>query len=1126
MVLLPLLYPDLFQSLGISPPKGILFHGPPGTGKTLAARALAGACTKSSPVPVALFARKGADCLGKFHGEAERTLRLLFEEAKRRAPAIIFLDEIDALAPCRSSRSGGGDQIHASVVSTLLALMDGATDRGGVVVVGATNRPEAIDPALRRPGRFDREVFFPLPGPGQRVEILRALTKKWPESPSEGVLEVMGGGAEGYAGADLQALCSSAVMAAVRRSAPRLLEQLIDDNDDSTTKDNISTANTAKNKRDYLHSMLQGLQVTDDDWKSAMASAPVPSSRREGLAAVAAASIKPIPRHIWPLVACPFVDMLKFVHSTGLPLPAALNKAAKEAMAAVAAIGGSGWETGLVRMLEELGAVEKIAPPFILDEDENNNKNSSSSSSDLVLSDTPHQQEDATTSTTTNYDNNSNNVILNRNFPPSRLLLAGNDELGQESASGAMLKLLEGCQIHTLSLPALLVQGHGDPTAGCAALVGEALRRAEKNMPTVLYLPRIETWAMVSTGGGGRGGGGGYIVQGSSEDDEEADSGIVEEKTPADNDGGNKMKTRRRRRRGNGTAAAGITSPPVQLDNTNGGGGGGGGGGGFKIAPSPLRGLLNLQDRVGTSPTFATTVLSPPLPPPPPSQHRLQQQQLQEEADKKQQEEEEEEEGAMVDKIQPSEPWLVLEALLRQSSTEIPVLIVATCHLGSENLPDCMVSFFSSSSSGDSNKGTTAGNGIVNFAIESEVEERTQWGEAMKAAAAFVTGQLSLKSASLVYNILGAAAAAAAAAAATGEDVAATGEDVAATGEGMEGDRTDSNIDNDEADDTGADKRMKRLQQEEEDAAVKKTNQDLENQLFLGTWLLSQCYNFIKTLGGRLLKDQRCEEATVMRRNKEYSFLDLAEDSYRGKYTTLDGFQQAVQKLVLNIVAAEGVELGTLEPAVEGVNPAVHAACSLQDDIDAKCLILREALDLVCNEGNRRAMMVAHKKADAEMKKMREQEEEEEEEQQQEEAVVALVGDEDGPDNNNGVLLIIDEEQPSLAAVPSSNINNNGQEPSPEVRAAVEVATQLGVLLKPELEKIAPKKPLQGYSSVQSAEEIVNAMLLHANAVLNEEFEKNRDVFVEDEGREGALVSLCGRIKSSILANMGTILEL
>ncbi|KAK9815637.1 hypothetical protein WJX72_007259 [[Myrmecia] bisecta] len=226
MVLLPLLYPDLFRQMNIHPPRGILFHGPPGTGKTLVARALAGACSLHSPKPVTFFARKGADCLGKFAGEAERTLRLLFDEASRAAPSIIFLDELDGLVPARSARSGGSDQIYASVVSTLLALMDGITDRGAVVVIGATNRPEAIDPALRRPGRFDREVYFGLPTLAERNAILAVHTRKWPERPSPRTLEAVAGAAEGFAGADLQALCSAAVLAAVQRQAPRLIDQL------------------------------------------------------------------------------------------------------------------------------------------------------------------------------------------------------------------------------------------------------------------------------------------------------------------------------------------------------------------------------------------------------------------------------------------------------------------------------------------------------------------------------------------------------------------------------------------------------------------------------------------------------------------------------------------------------------------------------------------------------------------------------------------------------------------------------------------------------------------------------------------------------------------------------------
>lgn len=163
MVVLPLLYPDVFERFDTQPPRGVLFVGPPGTGKTLTARALANSVSCGSlqgSKKVSFFMRKGADCLSKWVGEGERQLRLLFEQAKRYQPSIIFFDEIDGLAPVRSVKQ---DQIHASIVSTLLALMDGLDSRGQVVVIGATNRPDAIDPALRRPGRFDRELAFPLP---------------------------------------------------------------------------------------------------------------------------------------------------------------------------------------------------------------------------------------------------------------------------------------------------------------------------------------------------------------------------------------------------------------------------------------------------------------------------------------------------------------------------------------------------------------------------------------------------------------------------------------------------------------------------------------------------------------------------------------------------------------------------------------------------------------------------------------------------------------------------------------------------------------------------------------------------------------------------------------------------
>ncbi|CAL1716188.1 unnamed protein product [Somion occarium] len=221
MTLLPLLYPDLFKNLSITPPRGVLFHGPPGTGKTLLARALA-ASTRHDGRGVSFFMRKGADCLSKWVGEAERQLRLLFEEARNQQPSIIFFDEIDGLAPVRSSKQ---DQIHASIVSTLLALMDGMDGRGQVIVIGATNRPDAIDPALRRPGRFDREFYFPLPGLEAREKILSIMTKKWAGWEAEQGAENCRGLAKltkGYGGADIRALCTEAALNAIQRRYPQI----------------------------------------------------------------------------------------------------------------------------------------------------------------------------------------------------------------------------------------------------------------------------------------------------------------------------------------------------------------------------------------------------------------------------------------------------------------------------------------------------------------------------------------------------------------------------------------------------------------------------------------------------------------------------------------------------------------------------------------------------------------------------------------------------------------------------------------------------------------------------------------------------------------------------------------
>ncbi|XP_048505295.1 ATPase family AAA domain-containing protein 2-like isoform X2 [Athalia rosae] len=218
MVVFPMMYPDVFDQFHITPPKGVLFHGPPGTGKTLIARALANECSQGDR-KVSFFMRKGADCLSKWVGESERQLRLLFEQAQQKKPSIIFFDEIDGLAPVRSTKQ---DQIHASIVSTLLALMDGLCNRGEVIVIGATNRPDAIDPALRRPGRFDRELFFPLPPRKERLEILKIHVSKWENPPSQQLLEILAEKTTGYCGSDLRALCTEAVLQGLRRTYPQI----------------------------------------------------------------------------------------------------------------------------------------------------------------------------------------------------------------------------------------------------------------------------------------------------------------------------------------------------------------------------------------------------------------------------------------------------------------------------------------------------------------------------------------------------------------------------------------------------------------------------------------------------------------------------------------------------------------------------------------------------------------------------------------------------------------------------------------------------------------------------------------------------------------------------------------
>jgi len=212
MIELPLKYPELFTHLGIEPPKGVLFYGPPGTGKTLLARAVA------NETGAYFIAINGPEIMSKFYGESEARLREIFKEAEENAPAIIFIDEIDAIAPKREEVTG---EVERRVVAQLLALMDGLKGRGQVIVIGATNRLNAVDPALRRPGRFDREIAFPVPDKRARREILQVHTRNMPLAEDVN-LDELAEITHGFTGADLAALCREAAMRALRRFLPKI----------------------------------------------------------------------------------------------------------------------------------------------------------------------------------------------------------------------------------------------------------------------------------------------------------------------------------------------------------------------------------------------------------------------------------------------------------------------------------------------------------------------------------------------------------------------------------------------------------------------------------------------------------------------------------------------------------------------------------------------------------------------------------------------------------------------------------------------------------------------------------------------------------------------------------------
>ena len=256
MIELPMKHPEVFQKLGIEPPKGVLLYGPPGTGKTLIAKAVANESGAN------FFSIAGPEIMSKYYGESEQRLREIFDDAQKAAPSIIFIDEIDSIAPKRGEVTG---EVERRVVAQLLAMMDGLKERGAVVVIGATNREEAIDPALRRPGRFDREIEIGVPDRSDRIEILQIHVQNMPLADDIN-LESLADRMHGFVGADVNALCKEAAMRALRRYMP-----------DLTTEDEIPAG------------IIEQMQVRREDFEEALKEIE-PSSMREVLVELPAVS--------------------------------------------------------------------------------------------------------------------------------------------------------------------------------------------------------------------------------------------------------------------------------------------------------------------------------------------------------------------------------------------------------------------------------------------------------------------------------------------------------------------------------------------------------------------------------------------------------------------------------------------------------------------------------------------------------------------------------------------------------------------------------------------------------------------------------------------------------------------
>ncbi|XP_055491348.1 ATPase family AAA domain-containing protein 2B isoform X4 [Leucoraja erinacea] len=426
MVVFPLLYPEVFERFKIQPPRGCLFYGPPGTGKTLVARALANECGVGDK-KVSFFMRKGADCLSKWVGESERQLRLLFDQAYLMRPSIIFFDEIDGLAPVRSSRQ---DQIHSSIVSTLLALMDGLDNRGEIVIIGATNRLDSIDPALRRPGRFDREFLFNLPDKKARKHIFQIHTRDWNPKPLQSFLEELAEKCVGYCGADIKALCTEAALFALRRRYPQIY------------------ATSQKLQLD-----VSSIVISAQDFYLAMQNI-VPASQRAVTSSGEALShiVRPLLENIFNGIVIALYKV--FPHAEPTPND---NK-----------------DDAVNHILEDYMHSDDEFEPSIFD-------NSSLGS--------PKKQPPAIKHKP--FMHFSMSALHQPISHRPRLLLCGNKGSGQSShLAPALLHSLEKFSVHRLDLPALYSVSAKTPEESCA----QVFRESRRTVPSVVYVPHIREW--------------------------------------------------------------------------------------------------------------------------------------------------------------------------------------------------------------------------------------------------------------------------------------------------------------------------------------------------------------------------------------------------------------------------------------------------------------------------------------------------------------------------------------------------------------------------------------------------------------------------------------------------------